>query len=259
MSHKQRYPVAPRRATIQAVARLERLADTRVQRRSCTFFKKEDVVALYGVNAPAVHALVREIHDQVKHSWSASHAVAFCDEMVRRPHLEAKLVGFLLLGRFARQFTSGLLTVVETWLAEDLVDSWAAVDGLSTVTSPLLGRHAVLLPRILEWSGSPSRWQRRAAVVTFVPFARRGAHLPDAYRLVERLADDSEDLVHKACGWLLREAGKTDSSRLIRFLELRGRRLPRTTVRYAIERLPEPERQRLLTATRPPHRTGRPR
>ena len=137
------------------------------------------------------------------------------------------------------------------------MSSWAAVDALcAMVTSPLLRAHPALLPQIIRWGHSPSQWQRRAAAVTLVPFARRGEYLAEAYGLTDRLADDPEDLLHKACGWLLREAGKTEPERLVRFLERRGHRLPRTTLRYAIERLDESERRRLLETTRP-RRGGR--
>ncbi len=60
-----------------------------------------------------------------------------------------------------------------------------------------------------------------------------------------------EDLIHKAVGWMLREAGTTDMRRLERFLKVEGPKIPRTTVRYAIERFPKDQRKRLLEATRP--------
>jgi 3-methyladenine DNA glycosylase AlkD len=65
-----------------------------------------------------------------------------------------------------------------------------------------------------------------------------------------RLFGDSEDLMHKAVGWMLREAGKKDMARLERFLTNEGPSIPRTTVRYAIERFPKEKRKALLEATR---------
>lgn len=233
------------------MTKLRQLADARVAERGRTFFKKDDAVPLYGVKAAAVHGLVREIHNSVKHTWDLAHAVEFCNAMARRPELEAKLTGLLLLGRFQRRFQPDLLDAVGSWLAEDRLSSWAAVDGLcAAVTSPLLRAHPGLLQPIVQWAQGASRWQRRAAVVTLVPFARRGEYLGEAYELADRLAGDPEDLIHKACGWLLREAGKTDPERLIQYLERRGHGLPRTTVRYAIERLDRSERRRLLDVSR---------
>lgn len=93
-------------------------------------------------------------------------------------------------------------------------------------------------------------WVRRGSAVAFVPHARKGRLLDGAYAVAELLLGDDEDLIHKAVGWLLREAGKTDAGRLTRFLLEHGPSIPRTAVRYAIERFPEKERKRLLAATR---------
>jgi len=81
------------------------------------------------------------------------------------------------------------------------------------------------------------------------PLARHGKALDEAYRVAAALREDREDLIHKATGWLLREAGKTDPARLERFLLAQGPRLPRTALRYAIERFPAARRRRLLVQT----------
>jgi 3-methyladenine DNA glycosylase AlkD len=91
---------------------------------------------------------------------------------------------------------------------------------------------------------------RRAAAVAMIPLARHGRSLDPAYRIAVALAPDEHDLIHKATGWLLREAGKTDMRRLERFLRARGSRFSRTSVRYAIERFPAAKRKQLLGATR---------
>ena len=71
------------------------------------------------------------------------------------------------------------------------------------------------------------------------------------YEIAKRLHADREDLIQKAVGWALREAGKTDPARLERYLRANGASIPRTTLRYAIERFPEAKRRNLLLATRP--------
>ena len=100
------------------------------------------------------------------------------------------------------------------------------------------------------WSVEPSLWVRRAVIVTFVPFARKGERLEAAYEVAREHFADSEDLMHKAMGWLLRECGKTDMNRLKLFLLRYGPEIPRTTLRYAIERFPAAQRARLLTVIR---------
>ena len=83
-----------------------------------------------------------------------------------------------------------------------------------------------------------------AMVATHV-FIKRG-DIADALRIAEILLSDAHDLTHKAVGWMLREVGKQDMSALKRFLAEHYRRLPRTTLRYAIEKFPEDERRAWL-------------
>jgi 3-methyladenine DNA glycosylase AlkD len=93
-------------------------------------------------------------------------------------------------------------------------------------------------------------WVRRASIVGLIPLARRGDSLDLVYEIARRLHADREDLIQKAVGWALREAGKTDIARLERYLRANGASIPRTTLRYAIERFPETRRRALLIATK---------
>ena len=93
-------------------------------------------------------------------------------------------------------------------------------------------------------------WVRRAAAVSLVRLAARGLALDLAYGVADALRFDPEDLIQKAAGWLLREAGRTDRPRLERYLRANGPSIPRTTLRYAIEHFPEGRRKALLVATR---------
>jgi 3-methyladenine DNA glycosylase AlkD len=88
-------------------------------------------------------------------------------------------------------------------------------------------------------------WERRIAVVATQHFIRRG-DFADTLGVAALLLDDREDLIHKAAGWMLREVAKRDQAAAERFLTEHHRRMPRTRLRYAIERFPEPKRQRYL-------------
>ena len=105
------------------------------------------------------------------------------------------------------------------------------------------------------WARDRNMWVRRASIVGLIPRARRGESLDLVYEIARRLHADREDLIQKAVGWALREAGKTDMARLERYLRANGAAIPRTTLRYAIERFPPRKRQALLIGTKDPGRT----
>lgn len=239
------------RAVREALAALRRRGLARRATAMRAYFRRDERVSFFGVGAPAVRRLARQVWRAHRHAWDTAAATRFCDALVRRPELEAKSVGVLVLGQWRARLPRGLLRTVRGWLAGGHCASWAAVDLVApTLVTPLLEREPALSPTVAAWARARSLWVRRAAAVAFVPLARRGRSLDVAYAVATRLLTDTSDLIHKATGWLLREAGKTDLERLERFLRARGPAIPRTTVRYAIERFPPARRRALLVATR---------
>jgi 3-methyladenine DNA glycosylase AlkD len=221
------------------------------------YFKRDDRVTFYGVTLPTIRDAARDVWQRHRHRWTVADATRFCDALIRVPQLEAKSVGVIVLARWQGAFPRSLLGAVRSWLGAGHAASWAAVDLVApSLLTPLVRRYPDLTGAVTAWAGARSLWVRRAAAVTFVPLARRGEHLGPAYDIAERLFRDRHDLIHKAVGWLLREAGKTDPPRLERFLRHHGPRIPRTTLRYAIERFPPARRQRLLRETRPMARSA---
>ena len=210
---------------------------------------KHAVVAL-GIDTPTLRAFTHGELNRLKPAWTVAEATALCGRLLAEAEMEVRMAGVLVLGGFRTEFTTALLPRAKRWL-ETRLDNWALVDGFcSLVVSPMMERHPSVERTLRRWSGDPTLWVRRAALVTLVPFARRGRHLDLAYELAAEHFRDDEDLMHKATGWLLREVGKTDMPRLKTFLLRHGPAIPRTAVRYAIERFPVRERKRLLELTR---------
>ena len=190
------------------------------------------------MKTPTLRSIERELWEKVARRWTLADAIAYCDLMLAEPRLEAKGLGLLLLARQRRAFEPRLLATAKRWLALGRSANWATSDSLSSlVVAEILRRYPDRIPdgRGLDPFAQPLA-PRRTAAVALVPLARKGRALDAAYRVVARLLSDGEDLIHKASGWLLREAGKTDPARLERFLLEHGPRVPRTTLRYAIER-----------------------
>ena len=126
----------------------------------------------------------------------------------------------------------------------NFIRGWDSVDGSAPhiVGAYLLQRDKKLL---YELARSQRIWDRRIAIVSTLPFIRNG-NIRDTLRLARRLLKDKEDLIHKATGWMLRETGKVDIGALRKFLDDFGTVMPRTMLRYAIERFPQAERKRYL-------------
>jgi len=210
---------------------------------------KHAVVAI-GVDTPTLRGYLSEQVARLRPLWTVDHAIRACAALLAEPEMEVRGAGLLLLAGFQRQITRDFASLAESWLSRRL-DNWALVDSFcSLVISPLLAREPAFEAALRRWSQAESPWVRRASLVALVPAARRGQHLDLAYGLAIEHFRDPEDLLHKATGWLLREAGKTDADRLRQFLQRHGPSLPRTALRYAIERFSKLERASLLKSTR---------
>ena len=240
---------SPRAVARIALARLRGLADPVKAAGVQRYFK--DTVKAYGIAAPAVRGLARDLHKSVKATWAFDDAVALCDILFAEPELEAKSIGALILARFKKEYPPSFVPTVKRWLAADLLDNWASVDVFCT---DAMGAFLAASPgharTIKSWAFHPNRWVKRASAVSFIKLAKKEEFLPVIYEIAASLFPVEDDLIHKANGWLLREAGKADPKRLEKFLLANGPAIPRTTLRYAIERFPEAKRKALLLKTR---------
>lgn len=215
------------------------------------YFRTTEALGFLNVRTPVVRALGKSIAKEHRESWSVDDAVAFADLLLRDRHLELKGVGIEVLACFRRRFNPAMLPIVKGWLAENQSANWATTDSIcGSIVSPILLAHPALASRVAAWTGHRNMWVRRAAAVSLVRLAARGLSLDLAYGVADALRTDDEDLIQKAAGWLLREAGRTDRPRLERYLRENGASIPRTTVRYAIEHFPDAQRRALLAATR---------
>jgi 3-methyladenine DNA glycosylase AlkD len=251
---KESKPTSPAAAARHSLKALERAGDPRRAAGAAAYFRSYERVAFFGVDMPTVRRMASDLRRNGGREWSVAQAIEFTDRMIARRELEAIALGTALLGRFRRVFDRRLLRHGKRWLAQSCRD-WASTDGLcGDVLGPLLAAHPELVARVRPWRASRELYVRRASVVALIGLARRGAALDEVYGAALALAGDDHHLMHKAVGWLLREAGKTDPDRLERFLRTHGRKLSRTSVRYAIERFPPARRRGLLIATRTPAR-----
>lgn len=221
---------------------LKRLADPARAKVSAGFFKigkgeygEGDV--FIGLTVPAMRVVARE------HRGLGITDIA---RLLRSRIHEERLIALLLLvERYARGDEAEKKRSFDFYLANaDRADNWDLVDlsAPNIVGTHLLGRQRSLLRTLAR---SKNLWRRRIAIVATFALIRAG-EIDDTFAIAAMLTKDRHDLIHKAVGWMLREAGKRDKAALMRWLKPRYGVMPRTMLRYAIERFPESERKRYL-------------
>ncbi len=185
----------------------------------------------YGVSVPKIRKIVRA------HRQAADGEIL---KLLRSLYHEERLTALLILvEQYRRGDTSRKKAVYELYLANtDRVNSWDLVD----VTAPhIVGDHVSRndLSVLTKLALSGNLWERRIAMLSAGYFIRKGESR-EALQIAELLVNDTHDLIHKAVGWMLREVGKRCSMESeCSFLDKHAAVMPRTMLRYAVERFPE--------------------
>jgi 3-methyladenine DNA glycosylase AlkD len=225
-----------------------------IQKRLRSFASKEKAVLLrrffktgpgqygagdrfLGVMVPQTRIVVKEFRDA-----PLSEIVKLLQSSWHEDRLCALL---LLVGQYEHGDDALRAKVFNHYLKNTrFINNWDLVDlSAPKIVGPYLdGGSRALLYRLV---GSKSLWERRIAVLAAFHYIRQ-SDFRDALALAEALLDDDHDLMHKAVGWMLREVGKKDVRTLEGFLKKNHQRMPRTTLRYAVERFPETKRKRYL-------------
>ena len=191
-----------------------------------------------GIKVP----VTREV---VKACWRET-TMQDLEECIASEYHEVRLAALLALVELFRHDKTQQQACVDFYLAHtDRINNWDLVD-LSCY--PLLGVWLLDKDRPLLYDlarNGKTLWEQRIGIVSTMTFIRHG-QLQDTFDIADILLHHPHDLIHKAVGWLLREAGKRDKEALVHYLEPRYREMPRTMLRYAIEKFPEAERQQYL-------------
>ncbi len=190
-----------------------------------------------GVTAPQVRTTAR------KHRDIPLNEVRL---LLGNPVHEVRFVALVILVlQYARASVSGQKRIVDLYLASTThINNWDLVD----ISAPhIVGHYFLTRDKALLYALARSDylWDRRIAMLAMFASIRHN-QFDDAFSIAEILLHDSHDLIHKAVGWMLREIGKRDEEVLFLFLDRHVREMPRTMLRYAIEKLPRDTRQRYL-------------
>ena len=194
-----------------------------------------------GIKVPVTRGVVKECWKQT--------GFDDLEECLASEYHEIRLAGLLALVEIyshARKDMSLRSRCIDFYLSHtDRINNWALVDlsCYNLLGDWLLDKDRSLLYRLA--SDGKSIWEQRIGMVSTMAFIRQG-QLDDTFAIADILLNHPHDLIHKAVGWLLREAGKRDMDALRVFLDHRAASMPRTMLRYAIEKFPERERLAIL-------------
>ncbi|WP_292424214.1 DNA alkylation repair protein [Methanoregula sp.] len=215
---------------------LESQADPQIQQTSKRFFK--DDIACYGMKTASVMALAKKYWKEIKHR-EKQEIFALCEELYRTGYLEESFIvsnwAHALSGRYKRED----LAVFRRWI-DTYISNWASCDGFCNHTmGDFIEQYPEYTAELKQWTQSGNRWMRRAAAVSLIIPAKHGKFLSEAIEIADLLLTDSDDMVQKGYGWLLKEASRQHQAEVFTYVMQNKKEMPRTALRYAIELMPK--------------------
>jgi 3-methyladenine DNA glycosylase AlkD len=192
-----------------------------------------------GVRVPAVRRVARDAHGL---------PLAEIELLLEDAWHEVRLLAVILYAEAYERSSAGERTAIfRSYLRHaSRINNWDLVDASA---ARVVGAHLLTRPRnrLDRLARSRNLWERRIAIIATQAFIRNG-EFDDTLRLARALMRDPHDLIHKAVGWMLREVGNRDRATLEAFLHEHAHEMPRTMLRYAIEKLPAATRKRFMDA-----------
>ena len=190
-----------------------------------------------GVTVPQLRVLSREYRDM---------RLTYVARLLHSPWHEERLLALLIMvGQYVRGNERSRRTIHHLYLrSTGSINNWDLVDSSAPqiVGAHLQTRDRRILRRLAR---SKSVWQRRIAMIATYHYIRQ-RDFKDALAIAALLRRDEHDLIHKAVGWMLREIGNRDRAAEERFLRAHAPRMPRTMLRYAVEKFPQPLRRKYM-------------
>ena len=226
-------------------AELEKHADPVFRTRVADYFGRPTPGSL-GVRTSIVRKISAQYFREIR-AAGIDGVLEFCEELLATGLSELRTIAFDWAFRCRKQYRPEHFAVFERWL-EEYVHGWGSCDDLCThALGDFVLRYPEFLPQVKEWTGSDNRWLRRASAVTLIYGARKGKSLGHVFEVADSLLVDTDDLVQKGYGWMLKVASKTHGEEVFDYVIRNREVMPRTAFRYAIEKMPEELRRQAMS------------
>ncbi len=204
-------------------------------------FSKEDYQS-YGVRTPDVRVIAKKYWRQIRR-LPVEEIFSLCEELLEYKVSEEQMVAFAWAFSLKSRLKPEHNEIFYQWL-EKYVDTWFKCDDFCThAFGYLLYKYPRLVTQVLDWAESDNRWIRRAAAVALLYSLRKKEQFELALQVADKLLMDEDDLVQKGYGWMLKEATKHWPEEVFEFVCERKDKMPRTALRYAIEKLPKEKKK----------------
>jgi 3-methyladenine DNA glycosylase AlkD len=222
---------------------LRQNADGKLKKSGERFFKEK--VKMYGMKTALVIQIGKKYWQGIQDK-DKKEIFALCGELWKSGYMEESFIAcswsYFVRGKFEKKD----FTVFEKWV-NNYVSNWASCDTLCNHT---IGSFVEMYPEFLEnlkkWTKSDNRWTKRASVVTLIVPARHGKFLKDIFAIADRLLLDDDDLVQKGYGWMLKVASQVHQKEVFNYVMKNKTKMPRTALRYAIEKMPDSLRKKAM-------------
>jgi 3-methyladenine DNA glycosylase AlkD len=214
---------------------LTEAADEKTRISFNRFFKEEAI--FYGVKSALVDRIAAKYYAEIKPQGKKK-IFRLCEELLKSDYSEEAMIAFNWSYRLHEEYLEEDFAIFEGWLLK-YVNNWAKCDTLCNHTvGSLVEKYPQYLENLKRWTKSDNRWLRRAAAVTLIIPAKEGKFLEDILTIAGSLLQDKDDLVQKGYGWMLKEAAVKHRTEIFDYIMKNKAVMPRTALRYAIEKMP---------------------
>lgn len=222
---------------------LREASDEKTRQTGLRYFREE--VKLYGIRSKTVSDIAKANYALIRHAGKRD-ILALCDSLWKSGMMEESFVACLWSERVTSSFTPDDFAILEKWVC-NYVSNWASCDTLCNHTvGDFIQKFPEFIPELKRWARSENRWVKRASAVSLIIPARKGKFLDDIFEIAGILLLDKDDMVQKGYGWMLKEASKPYQKEVFDYVMRHKAVMPRTALRYAIEKMPPDLRARAM-------------
>ncbi|MBN1789068.1 MAG: DNA alkylation repair protein [Bacteroidales bacterium] len=218
-------------------------SDEKTRDSSQRFFK--ETIRCHGVNSAVTGQIGKELYQSVKH-LPKTEVFGLCEQLWQTGYLEEAFIACNWSYYLHRQYTPDDFRIFEKWV-DRYVTNWATCDTLCNHTvGTFVEMYPVYLQELKRWARSENRWMKRAAAVSLIVPARHSKFLPDILEIAGILLLDKDDMVQKGYGWMLKAASQAHQQEVFDYVMRNKAIMPRTSLRYAIEKMPQELRKQAM-------------